>query len=186
MGAMDAACCRRCGRAFTSGEITGLGILRPRRADHGGPFVEFACPDCRTVHRLVPHGQGRFAPPGEPPPPPPDEVERRVPWHRPAGGRAPAEPAPVARTPEPPVEAPRPRAATPPPVAPPARMSAADALATLGVAPTATREQIEEAYRAIALRLHPDKVAHLDEELVALAERKFRRVQEARDVLVGD
>src|SRR5262245_17139014 len=88
---MDAGRCLRCGRPFTSGEITGVGILRPRRAALGGPYVECACPACKMKHRLVPHGNGRYALPGTPPPPLPTEDERQVPWRR--GGPAQAEPA---------------------------------------------------------------------------------------------
>lgn len=63
--------------------------------------------------------------------------------------------------------------------------SAAEALDLLGAAPHASHGEIEDAYRAKALRVHPDKVAHLDPEFVALAERKFRRLKAARDLLLG-
>ena len=219
--------CRRCARPFTSGEVTGLGILRPRSVEDGGPIVEFTCPTCRTVNPLVPHGAGRFAPPGVPPPPPPPPDERQVPWQR---GRATPEPDPApveaaapprAATPStPPPSIPPPSTPpnrTPPPRTPPAGTPAAgtppagrpaaetptgdapptvapddgtprtahEALEVLGVGPHALADEIERAYRALALKLHPDKVAHLDADFVALAERKFRRLQAARDLLLG-
>ncbi len=180
--------CRRCTRPFSSGEVVGLGILRPRAVMDGGPIVEFMCPGCRTVNPLVPHGGGRFAPPGEPPPPPPTEAERKVPWQRgrePAPAAAPPPQRPPSATPPPPP----PRSAPP---APPASSdpdglptTAAEAIAILGVGPHALESDIERAYRALALKLHPDKVAHLDADFVALAERKFRRLQAARDLLLG-
>lgn len=197
MAPMDAGRCRSCGRPFTSGEVTGVGILRPRPATAGGPFVEFACPGCKTVLRLVPHGQGRYGVPGAPPPPPPSEDERRVPWKRATTGTAERE-APAAR-PAPPPRAARAHDEGPAPeperAPPPRREGAApteedpkDALAALrvlGVRETATIAEIESAYRDLALRCHPDKVAHLDPDFVALAERKFRRLQAARDLLLG-
>lgn len=177
--------CRRCSRPFTSGEVTGLGILRPRAIVDGGPIVEFACPGCRTVNPLVPHGGGRFAPPGAPPPPPPPEEERRVPWRRGAPPPPPAAPPPTAAGRPPP---PPPPQRPPPPPATPAddvALTAAEALEVLRVGPHALAAEIEQAYRALALKLHPDKVAHLDPDFVALAERKFRRLQAARDLLLG-
>ena len=177
--------CRRCARPFTSGEVTGLGILRPRAVVDGGPIVEFACPACRTVNPLVPHGGGRFAPPGVPPPPPPSEAERRVPWQR--GPQPPAAAAPRPPPPAPPPPAAQPPTAPPPPASPAddLAMTATEALEVLGVGPHAVAADIEHAYRVLALKLHPDKVAHLDGDFVALAERKFRRLQAARDLLLG-
>ena len=77
---MDSGRCRKCGRAFTAGEITGTGVLRARPAHQGGPTIEFACPACHTITPLVPYGNGRYALPGQPPPPPPTDVEREMPW----------------------------------------------------------------------------------------------------------
>jgi DnaJ like chaperone protein len=65
-------------------------------------------------------------------------------------------------------------------------MAVARACELLGVPATATREDVERAYRARALQCHPDKVAHLDEEFRALAERKFREVRTAYEVLAGE
>jgi DnaJ-class molecular chaperone len=60
-----------------------------------------------------------------------------------------------------------------------------EALEILGVAPTATREEVEKAFHARSLGCHPDKVAHLDAEFQALAHRKFQRLLEAYRLLVG-
>lgn len=49
----------------------------------------------------------------------------------------------------------------------------------LGVAPTASREEIRAAYRKLANQYHPDKVAHLGEEFRQLAEVKFKAIQTA-------
>jgi hypothetical protein len=186
---MDTGRCRHCGRPFTAGEVTGLGILRARPAAQGGPRIEFPCPGCRTVNRLVPHGNGRYAPPGQAPPPPPSEQERRVPWHREtveADGASTEAPPPT-----PPEPAPGPaKARASGPDAPeevvvdagPMRVPVAAEL--LGVAEDASPAAIELAFRERALLCHPDKVSHLDPEFVALAERKFRRLQDARDLLL--
>jgi DnaJ like chaperone protein len=57
------------------------------------------------------------------------------------------------------------------------------ALELLGVGPTAARREIERAFREKSRRCHPDKVAHLDPEFQALAERKFKRLKSAYDLL---
>ncbi|MBI4161765.1 MAG: TerB family tellurite resistance protein, partial [Acidobacteria bacterium] len=47
---------------------------------------------------------------------------------------------------------------------------------TLGVAPDATDDEIRRAYRDMAVKYHPDKVAHLGEEFRALAHEKFKQI----------
>jgi DnaJ like chaperone protein len=49
----------------------------------------------------------------------------------------------------------------------------------LGVQPGASREEIHVAYKKLLLQYHPDRVAHLGEELQQLAHRKTLAIQEA-------
>lgn len=49
----------------------------------------------------------------------------------------------------------------------------------LGVESSATDEEIKKAYRKMAVRYHPDKVASLGEEYQKGAKEKFQRIQEA-------
>jgi len=49
----------------------------------------------------------------------------------------------------------------------------------LGIAPSASGEEIQAAYRARMSEYHPDKVAHLGEELQELAHRKALEIQQA-------
>ena len=51
--------------------------------------------------------------------------------------------------------------------------------AVLGVAPGASPEEISAAYREQMRRYHPDRVAHLGEELRELAHRKTLDIQRA-------
>jgi hypothetical protein len=66
--------------------------------------------------------------------------------------------------------------------APPAE-SAPDPYATLGVPRSASQEAIHAAYRARMKQYHPDKVAHLGEELQQLAHRKALEIQRAYEQL---
>jgi len=50
---------------------------------------------------------------------------------------------------------------------------------TLGVSRSATRQEIDAAYKARLQEYHPDKVAHLGRELQELAHRKVLEIQEA-------
>jgi len=56
---------------------------------------------------------------------------------------------------------------------------AEDAWSVLGLASGASREEIKKAYRELAGKYHPDKVAHLGDEFRVLAEERFKKVQEA-------
>jgi DnaJ like chaperone protein len=49
----------------------------------------------------------------------------------------------------------------------------------LGIEATATEEEIKKAYRQMAIRYHPDKVAQMGEEYQKGAKEKFQKVQEA-------
>lgn len=49
----------------------------------------------------------------------------------------------------------------------------------LGIEPSATDEEVKKAYRQMAIRYHPDKVASLGEEYMKGAKEKFQKVQDA-------
>ncbi|NOZ73966.1 MAG: DnaJ domain-containing protein [FCB group bacterium] len=53
----------------------------------------------------------------------------------------------------------------------------------LEVNPDATNDEIKKAYRRMATKYHPDKVAHLGEDLRILAEEKFKAVNAAYQTL---
>lgn len=53
----------------------------------------------------------------------------------------------------------------------------------LEIEPGASKEQIHKAYRTLANKYHPDKIAHLGAEFQALAEEKFKEIQAAYDYL---
>jgi hypothetical protein len=184
---MEIGACPACARPYTASEVSGFGILRPRPASRGGPWVEFACPDCGRAIVLVPHGGGRFARPGEPPPPFVPEGDRVPPWVAGATRRPDPPPTRPPRDEAPPpveipVEAPAPRAAEAEADAP---LGLDVALSLLGVLPGASGEDLARAFRERSLLCHPDKVAHLDPDLQALAHRKFRRLKQAYDMLTS-
>ena len=58
-----------------------------------------------------------------------------------------------------------------------------EAYRTLGIRETATDEEVRQAYRQMALRYHPDRVASQDEAAREQAEKKFREATEARDTI---
>ncbi len=55
----------------------------------------------------------------------------------------------------------------------------------LGIPPSASNEVIHSAYRARMQEYHPDKVAHLGEELQKLAHEKSQQIQRAYQELRG-
>ena len=65
------------------------------------------------------------------------------------------------------------------------RAESFDPFEVLGVARTASSEEIRVAYRARMQEYHPDKVAHLGEELQRLAHLKSQEIQRAYRQLGG-
>ena len=51
----------------------------------------------------------------------------------------------------------------------------------LEISPDATDDEVKKAYRAMAKKYHPDRVAHLGEEMRKQAEEKFARMTDAYD-----
>lgn len=51
----------------------------------------------------------------------------------------------------------------------------------LGVNKDASNEEIKKAFRSMALKNHPDKVAHLGEDIQKAAQEKFKKINEAYD-----
>lgn len=49
----------------------------------------------------------------------------------------------------------------------------------LGISPQATDDEVKKAYRQMAIRFHPDKVASMGEEYQKGAKEKFQKIQEA-------
>lgn len=49
----------------------------------------------------------------------------------------------------------------------------------LEISETATDEEVKKAYRTMAIKHHPDKVAHLGEEVAHDAKEKFQKINEA-------
>ncbi|MBK8227812.1 MAG: TerB family tellurite resistance protein [Flavobacteriales bacterium] len=57
------------------------------------------------------------------------------------------------------------------------------AYAVLEIERTATDEEVKKAYRRMAMKYHPDKVAQLGDEVQKAANEKFKKVQEAYEAI---
>ena len=53
----------------------------------------------------------------------------------------------------------------------------------LEISPNATDEEVRKAYRKLALKHHPDRVATLGEDVKRAAEKKFKEINAAKDLV---
>ena len=58
-----------------------------------------------------------------------------------------------------------------------------EAYKVLEVEPTATDEEVKKAYKKLALKHHPDRVATLGEDVKKAAERKLQQINNAKDII---
>lgn len=56
-----------------------------------------------------------------------------------------------------------------------------EAYKVLGVAPTATDDEVRRAYRKLALQHHPDRVATLGDDIRRAAEKKLQEINDAKE-----
>jgi len=61
--------------------------------------------------------------------------------------------------------------------------TADSAYAVLEISPSATDDEVKNAYRRMAMKNHPDKVATLGPEVQKAAAEKFRKIQEAYETI---
>ena len=57
------------------------------------------------------------------------------------------------------------------------------AYTVLEVSPSATDDEVRSAYRRMAMKYHPDRVATLGPEVQKAAEEKFKKIQEAYAII---
>ncbi len=57
------------------------------------------------------------------------------------------------------------------------------AYSVLEINPGASNEEVKKAYRQLALKNHPDKVAYLGEEIRKKAQEKFQKISEAYEAI---
>lgn len=63
------------------------------------------------------------------------------------------------------------------------RKDSESAYKVLGIDSTATDDEVKKAYKRMALKYHPDKVATLGEDVQKAAEEKFKSVQQAYETI---
>lgn len=57
------------------------------------------------------------------------------------------------------------------------------AYAVLGISPDASDDEVKKAYRAMALKHHPDRVATLGDDVRKAAEKKFQEINNAKEAI---
>ena len=62
-------------------------------------------------------------------------------------------------------------------------MAKRDYYEVLGVDKSASAEEIKKAYRKMAIKYHPDKVASLGEDIQKAAEEKFKAISQAYEAI---
>jgi len=73
-----------------------------------------------------------------------------------------------------------------PPPAPAAPAGIAEAYAELGISPSATDDQVEQAFRRLISEYHPDRVANAAQEIRDLAEARARTINTAYEAIRRD
>ena len=63
------------------------------------------------------------------------------------------------------------------------RVSLTASYNVLGITNSTTDIELKKAYRKLAVKYHPDKVAHLGNDHVEVAEDKFQKLQEAYEAI---
>jgi DnaJ like chaperone protein len=58
-----------------------------------------------------------------------------------------------------------------------------EAYKVLGISPEATDQEVRSAYRQLALKHHPDRVATLGEDVKKAAEEKIRQINKAKELI---
>ena len=58
-----------------------------------------------------------------------------------------------------------------------------DPYKVLGLGPDASDDEVKKAYRKMAVKYHPDKVATLGEDIQKAAEEKFKAVSQAYEAI---
>ena len=58
-----------------------------------------------------------------------------------------------------------------------------EAYKVLEIEPTATDDEVKKAYKKLALKHHPDRVATLGEDIKLAAEKKFQQINNAKDII---